>query len=136
MRRSVLADAKADILLYGNAERAVVEIAHRIANGETPSQIDDVRGVAVMKSSVPEGWIELPADDIANDDEGARIIPGVQAVVRLPSFEQVQEDSESYARASRVLHRESNPGNARSLCQRHGNRELWITPPPIPLTSA
>jgi hypothetical protein len=56
-------------------------------------------------------------------------------VVRLPSFEQVEKDSEAYARASRVLHRESNPGNARPLVQRHGDRELWLTPPPIPLTT-
>ena len=135
VRRSVLADAKADILLYGNAERAVVDVAHRIANGDSASKIDDVRGVAVMKSTVPEGWTELLADDIENADEGARIVRGAQAVVRLPSFEQVQEDSELYARASRVLHRESNPGNARSLVQRHGNRELWLTPPPVPLTT-
>jgi uncharacterized radical SAM protein YgiQ len=136
VRRSILADAKADILLFGNAERAVVEVAHRIANGEVASQIDDVRGVAVMKTGAPEGWIELPADDVANDDEGARIVRDAQAVVRLPSLEQVQDDSETYARASRVLHRESNPGNARTLVQRHGNRELWLTPPPIPLTTA
>ena len=136
VRRSVLADAKADILLYGNAERAVVEIAHRIANGEVASQIDDVRGVAVMKSRVPDGYTELAADDIANDDEGARILREAQSVVRLPSFEQVQDDTETYARASRVLHRESNPGNARGLVQRHGNRELWVTPPPIPLATA
>jgi len=136
VRRSVLADAKADILLFGNAERAAVDVAHRIANGDSASKIDDIRGVAVMKSAVPEGWIELLADDIESADEGARIVRGAQAVVRLPSFEQVQEDPELYARASRVLHRESNPGNARALVQRHGNRELWLTPPPIPLTTA
>jgi uncharacterized radical SAM protein YgiQ len=135
VRRSVLVDAKADILLYGNAERAVVEIAHRIANGDTASKIDDVRGVATMKSAVPSGWTELPADDIESADEGARMMRDTQVVVRLPSFEQVQDDPESYARASRVLHRESNPGNARGLVQRHGNRELWLTPPPIPLTT-
>ncbi len=59
-----------------------------------------------------------------------------QTVVRLPSFEQVECDPEAYARASRTLHRESNPGNARALVQRHGTRELWLTPPPIPLTTA
>jgi uncharacterized radical SAM protein YgiQ len=135
VRRSVLVDAKADILLYGNAERAVVDVAHRIANGDAASKIDDVRGVAVMKSTVPEGWTELPADDIESADEGARMVRDAQVVVRLPSFEQVQDDPESYARASRVLHRESNPGNARALVQRHANRELWLTPPPIPLTT-
>jgi uncharacterized radical SAM protein YgiQ len=137
VRRSVLVDAKADILLYGNAERAVVELAHRAAKGEALSAMDDIRGVAVMKPAVPEGWTELRADDVDAADEGAARLAGdARAVVRLPAFEQVAADPEAYARASRVLHRESNPGNARALVQRHGDRELWVTPPPIPLTTA
>jgi uncharacterized radical SAM protein YgiQ len=136
VRRSIIVDAKADILLFGNAERAVVEVAHRIAKGEAPSEIDDFRGAAVIKKEVPGGWTELPANDVEDADEGAKMLRNTQAVVRLPSFEQVQADPESYARASRVLHRESNPGNARPLVQRHGDRELWVTPPPIPLTTA
>ncbi|MFN9543899.1 MAG: YgiQ family radical SAM protein, partial [Alphaproteobacteria bacterium] len=68
VRRSILADAKADILLYGNAERAVVEVAHRAAAGDRLSEIDDIRGVAVMKPSVPEGYLELHADDVDNAD--------------------------------------------------------------------
>ena len=134
VRRSVLVDAKGDVLLYGNAERAVVEVTHRIAKGEKPSSLDDIRGVAVMKDRVPDGWLEAPANDVDAADEGARQLKG-DTVIRLPSFEQVEKDSEAYARASRVLHRESNPGNARALVQRHGNRELWVTPPPIPLTT-
>jgi uncharacterized radical SAM protein YgiQ len=134
VRRSILVDSKADILLYGNAERAIVEVAHRIAKGGNPSTFDDVRGVALMKSAVPEGWTEAHADDIDSADEGARQL-GAGTVLRLPAFEQVEADSETYARASRVLHRESNPGNARPLVQRHGDRELWVTPPPIPLTT-
>src|SRR5262245_52743234 len=134
VRRSILADAKADILLYGNAERAIVAVAHRMAAGERPQDIDDVRGVAVMKSRVPEDWVEAPATDLDAADEGARI-GEAKTVVRLPSLDQVLGDSEAYARASRVLHRESNPGNARHLVQQHGDRELWLTPPPIPLTT-
>ncbi len=134
VRRSVLVDAKADILLYGNAERAVVEVAHRMARGAKAHEIDDVRGVAVMKTAAPEGWTEARADDIEAADEGARQT-NEKTVVRLPSYEQVSADPETYARASRVLHRESNPGNARPLVQRHGDRELWVTPPPIPLTT-
>ena len=134
VRRSILVDAKADILLYGNAERAVVEVAHRAAAGVKLSEIDDVRGIAVMKPTVPEGFVELHADDIDSADEGARLVKE-KAVVRLPSCEQVMADKEAYARASRVLHRESNPGNARGLVQRHADRELWLTPPPIPLTT-
>jgi uncharacterized radical SAM protein YgiQ len=120
--------------LYGNAERALVEVTHRIARGQPFAEMDDVRGVALMKSATPEGWTELAADDIEAADEGARQI-GDKTVIRMPAYEQVIEDSELYARASRVLHRESNPGNARPLVQRHGDRELWVTPPPIPLTT-
>jgi uncharacterized radical SAM protein YgiQ len=134
VRRSILVDAKADILLYGNAERAVVEVTHRLARGAHPSELDDVRGVALMKSAVPEGWTEAHADDIDVADEGARHI-GDKTVIRMPSYDQVLADAEVYARASRVLHRESNPGNARPLVQRHGDRELWVTAPPIPLTT-
>ena len=135
VRRSILVDAKADVLLYGNAERAIVEITHRFARNEDVATFDDVRGLALMKARVPEGFVELKADDVENAEEGARQIKGMQAVVRLPSCETVMADSEAYARASRVLHRESNPGNARPLVQRHGDRELWVTPPPIPLTT-
>lgn len=134
VRRSILVDSKADILLYGNAERAIVEVAHRIAKGRDPQTFDDVRGVALMKHAVPDGWTEAHADDIDSADEGARQL-GPGTVLRLPAFEQVEADAEVYARASRVLHRESNPGNARPLVQRHGDRELWVTPPPIPLTT-
>jgi uncharacterized radical SAM protein YgiQ len=97
--------------------------------------MDDVRGVALMKRAVPEGWTEFHADDIADADEGGRMTRDSRTVVRLPSYEQVAADAETYARASRVLHRESNPGNARPLVQRHGDRELWVSPPPIPLST-
>jgi uncharacterized radical SAM protein YgiQ len=134
VRRSILADAKADILLFGNAERAVVEVAKRMDAGAKPSELDDVRGVALFKSRVPDDWVEAHADDVDSADEGARL-GAAKTVVRLPSCETVIEDKEAYARASRVLHRESNPGNARALVQRHADRELWLTPPPIPLTT-
>jgi len=135
VRRSVLVDSKADLLIYGNAERALVEVAHRIAKGRSFADMDDIRGVALTRRAVPEGWTELHADDIASSDEGARMTGDGRTVIRLPSYDQVSADAETYARASRVLHRESNPGNARPLVQRHGDREVWVTPPPIPLTT-
>jgi uncharacterized radical SAM protein YgiQ len=133
VRRSILADAKADLLLYGNAERAVVEVASRLAAGEKPRDLDSIRGVALFRR-VPDGYTELHADDLDSADEGAARHAG-DTVIRLPAYEQVEQDREAYARASRVLHRESNPGNARALVQRHGDRDLWLNPPPIPLTS-
>ena len=133
VRRSILADAKADLLLYGNAERAVVEVAERMAAGAAPRELDDIRGVALFRP-VPEGYTELPADNLDSADEAAGRHPG-NTVIRLPSYETVEADKDAYARASRVLHREANPGNARPLVQRHGDRDLWLNPPPIPLSS-
>ncbi len=133
VRRSVLADAKADLLIYGNAERAVVEVARRLAAGEAPRELTSIRGTALFRR-VPDDYTELHADDLDSADEGAARRPG-EVVIRLPSCEQVEQDREAYARASRVLHRESNPGNARPLVQRHGDRDLWLNPPPIPLST-
>ncbi len=173
VRRSILPDSKADLLVFGNGERQVVEIAHRLAAGEAISALTDIRGTAFMRN-------ELPADRLVMDsshiDEPGRIepqpdpyamTPGEQSgqsacdstatkgetviafpttrarkgvargrtVVRLPSFEQVNSDPVLYAHASRVLHLETNPGNARALVQQHGERYVWLNPPPIPLST-
>ena len=137
IRRSVLVDAKADILCYGNAERAIVDVAHRIAAGDKAREIDDIRGTAIIRSAVPEGWTVIDSSSIDELTPAAPRAAGAdRTVVRLPAFEQVSADKVLYAHASRVLHQESNPGNARALVQRHGDREVWLTPPPIPLTTA
>ncbi len=174
VRRSVLVDSKADILLYGNAERALIELSHRIARGEKVSEITDIRGTAFLRKKIPEGWQEVASTNLdrpgkveehtdpyemkmgagtsceteAKKDEA--VLPeGTQAiqivrkpkadrslqVVRLPSYEEVANDPVLYAHASRVLHLEANPGNARALIQKHGDREVWLNPPPIPLTT-
>lgn len=140
VRRSILVDSKADLLVYGNAERAIVEIAHRIAAGEHPREMEDIRGTAFMCDSVPDGWT---VGDLGSIDEDApenplRLycdIPRERTAIRLPGYDQVKDDPALYAHTSRQLHLESNPGNARALIQRHGDRELWLTPPPIPLTT-
>ncbi|MEW5726730.1 MAG: YgiQ family radical SAM protein [Pseudomonadota bacterium] len=132
VRRSVLMDAKADILVFGNAERAIVEIARRAAAGELPRAMADIRGTAVVRDAVPEGWTVEDASDV---EHPAHRVKGERVAVRLPAYEQVKEDAVLYAQASRVLHLESNPGNARPLVQRHGDKELWLNPPPVPLST-
>lgn len=182
VRRSVLPDSKADILIFGNAERALVELTHRLAKGEPIKEIRDLRGTAFM---VPIGWlpsdewevmdsseVDTPgplvkhADPYAMDAAVARIedsgsSKGAQplvfstkssildpqslraarraqrarTVVRLPAYERVKDDPVLYAHASRTFHLESNPGNARALVQAHGERDVWLNPPPIPLTT-
>ena len=66
VRRSLLLDAKADLLVFGNAERAIVDIAHRLAKGDKFCSITDIRGTAFMRRDTPEGWFEL---DSTNVDE-------------------------------------------------------------------
>ena len=136
VRRSILVDSKADLLLYGNAERAIVETAHRVAKGEAPCDFDDLRGVAVLRDAVPAGWAVLDLSEI--EPEIPAVLEGTAdhgIVARLPAFEAVRDDPALYAHASRLLHLESNPGNARALVQRHGDKEVWLTQPPLPLTT-
>ena len=217
VRRSIVVDAKCDLLLYGNAERAIVEIAHRLAAKEPVQHITDVRGTAFVRRSDDEtghGWFEIDSTHVdepghveahinpymttaeqatakgvscKKEDsphpnplpEGAgakqsllpplaegrdggsgggsqpltfhpnpalygkgsfKVPPRDRSVIRLPNYEQVKSDPVLYAHANRVLHLETNPGNARALVQAHGEgptaRDVWITPPPIPLTTA
>ena len=173
VRRSVLIDAKADMLVYGNAERAIVDIAHRLAAGRKPAEITDIRGTSFVRA-VPAGWIEIdstridlpgalnpPVDPYAmeparaqgteaatregdtSNTGGAQVVRFIRevknvdrgrSVIRMPAFDAVAGDPVLYAHASRILHVEANPGNARALVQRHGDRDVWINPPPIPLT--
>jgi uncharacterized radical SAM protein YgiQ len=184
VRRSVLVDSAADILLYGNAERAMAEIAHQVSLGRVISELTDIPGTAVIRDEIPQGWTEVdstridwPSDktlmqdigksnpyeytdpyedkDPASDDCKSKqqaapadsvpikIVPmplmgkagldNQTTVIRLPSFEKIKGDSALYAHASRILHLESNPHNARVLVQKHGNKEVWVNTPPIPL---
>jgi len=221
VRRSIVVDAKCDLLLYGNAERALVEVAHRLAAREPIEAITDVRGTAFVRRPDDDsrlGWFEInstsvdepgrieshinpyqttseqaagqgsscakeeaaadqaTADSVAISPEDIRagsqfslknsdkpdvaastqpltfyanpalpsgklkLPPRDRSVIRLPSYEQVKADPVLYAHANRVLHLETNPGNARALVQAHGEgsiaRDVWINPPPIPLTTA
>jgi len=222
VRRSVLLDSKADLLVYGNGERQICEIAHRLAAGESVSDLTDIRGTAFVRKATPEGWIEIdsthldapgplnpPVDPYAMEPTGSGAGAGAgsgsgaaaadagaaaetserlsgshgatsaaaaplavgtpvappaappcataaasapvekvvrfvrrvknvdreRSVIRMPSHDQVANDPVLYAHASRILHLEANPGNARALVQRHGDLDVWLNPPPIPLTT-
>ena len=208
VRSSIVVDSKCDLLLYGNAERALVEVAHRIAAREPVEKITDVRGTAFVRRPDDEsgkGWFEIDSTTVdepgpveahinpymttseqaaaqgascSKEEDGAtnsgaasacgtgasgqndpnpaiqpiqfianpalksklKVPPREKTVIRLPSYEQVKSDPVLYAHANRVLHLETNPGNARALVQAHGEgvtaRDVWINPPPIPLTTA
>lgn len=210
VKRSILMDSRADILLYGNAERAVVEVVHGLAKGYTFEQLAKVRGTAYLSTKTKKSWqsdmIEVASNDVdtvgridpiinpyvmmedvgdcaieqeknfeqqyqgfkaekvaqpilnaeqVNDDvqpvkflEGSLkkhspqtalkhkrpLPPKEKTVIRLPDFEQVKNDPVLYAHANRILHLETNPGNARALVQKHGDIDVWLNPPPIPLS--
>ncbi|MBL4615542.1 MAG: YgiQ family radical SAM protein, partial [Magnetovibrio sp.] len=134
VRRSVLPDSKADILVYGNAERAIVDIAHRTAAGENPKDMHDIRGTAHMCDGAPDDFTVLDMSEL-DLEHGPGKTDMDKTVVCMPSFEDISTDPVLYAQASRILHQESNAGNARALIQRHGNRDVWLTPPPIPLST-
>jgi uncharacterized radical SAM protein YgiQ len=172
VRRSILLDSKADLLVYGNGERAIIEIARRLASGERMADIRNLRGTALVGNRHAENWIEIdsthldapgplapPLDPYAMSPtqnepalsagaasaDGAQVVRFVRrvrnadrerSVIRMPAYEQVAADPVLYAHASRILHMESNPGNARALVQRHGHQEVWLNPPPVPLTTA
>jgi len=171
VRRSILADARADILLYGNAERALVELAFRLANGTAIEDITNIRGTAFFIKDLPPDWTVIdstnvekpgrvenppnpyaivdatvcadndptPGGEIRLQGKLARVqqklAQRLKTVVRLPSFNDVKRDPVLYAHASRVLHLETNPGNARALVQNQGGQKIWFNPPPIPLTT-
>ena len=142
VRRSILLDAKADLLVFGNAERQVMEIAHRLDAGEPLSALTDIRGTVLRTRATPPGWTEIDAthiEEAAGTPRAALPAPNAargRCVIRLPSYEQVAADPLLYAHASRILHQEANPGNARALVQRHGDADVWLNPPPVPLTTA
>jgi uncharacterized radical SAM protein YgiQ len=138
VRRSILLDAKADILLYGNAERAIVELTHRLGNGEQVDSIRDIRGTAFALSELPPDYHEIDSSELVDStpEQPVRLMQAkTKAYIRMPAYEAVREDQALYAHASRILHRETNPGNARPLVQPHGDRYVWLNEPPIPLTT-
>ncbi|WP_350561415.1 YgiQ family radical SAM protein [Psychrobacter sp. CAL346-MNA-CIBAN-0220] len=228
VRRSVLLDARADVLLYGNAERAIVDVVHGLSKGYSFEQMSKLRGAAYLltpsrrhwqadmtevasndvdtvgrvdpiinpyvmtedidsckveqnkpsdspvgqsMSAQYQGFVSEPvtnkvinADQVDEDTQVVQLrgfdkpqtdkpktalkyklkMPAREkTVIRLPDYEHVKSDPVLYAHASRILHLETNPGNARALVQRHssgaGNSftsiDVWLNPPPIPLST-
>jgi len=176
VRRSVLFDSKADMLMFGNAERPLLEMAHRFAAGESIEQMQDIRGTAVIRKEPLPGWqgvdsthldtigkidpvispYEIIEDKCAVSSEAdkqaaieeqkaqpivvqpftsktKRRKPWDKTYVMLPAYDVVRAEKTHYAHTSRILHKETNPGCARALAQRHGDRIIWINPPAYPL---
>lgn len=124
VRRSVLLDAKADLLIFGMGERPVWEVADRLRRGERIGAIRDVRGTAhVLRKGE---WEHIEASRYVGDGK----------TVILPSYEAVASDKEAFAEMSRAFQMETNPGNARPLLQPHGVEAVRFNPPAFPLETS
>jgi uncharacterized radical SAM protein YgiQ len=115
VRKSILLDAKADLVVFGMGENAIVEIAQRLQAGEAVKSLRDMRGVAYVL-----GASETPPEDS----------------LLLPSYEQVVADKFQFAEATRIIHQETNPYNARRLIQWHQNQAVVVNPPQFPISEA
>jgi uncharacterized radical SAM protein YgiQ len=127
LRRSILLDAKADLLVFGMGERPAWEIARRLDAGETLEQLTDIRGTAYPLKN-RKAWEPIAADP-------SRFVPDGKVVV-LPSMQEVQEDRHAFAVMSGAFQRETNPGNARPLLQVFGDEAVFFNPPALPLEEA
>ena len=116
VRRSILLDCKADLLVFGMGERAIVEIARSLQAGKSIRDLREMRGVAYRL--------------------GAKEQPPTEATLELPSYESVSQDKRAFAEMTKVAHNETNPHNARRLIQRHGRECVVVNPPALPLSQA
>lgn len=115
VRKSILLDSKADLVVFGMGENAIVEVAQRLEAGQSVKDLRDMRGVAYVT-----GASETPPDD----------------AITLPSYEQVGESFEQFAEATRIIHNETNPYNAKRLIQWHRNQAVVVNPPQFPISEA
>jgi uncharacterized radical SAM protein YgiQ len=113
VRRSILMDSKADLVAFGMGENSIVEIARRLAAGESVKDLRNMRGAAYL----------LGASEAVPED-----------VIELPSYEQVSTDKLAFSEATRMIHNETNPLNARRLIQRHGTQVVVCNVPQLPIS--
>jgi uncharacterized radical SAM protein YgiQ len=113
VKRSILLDSKADLLVFGMGEQPILEIARRLEAGEPLKALRDMRGVAYAL-----GASETPPED----------------ALRLPSYEEVKSDKRKFALATKIIHNETNPLNARRLVQYHDRQAIICNPPALPIS--
>ncbi len=113
VRKSILLDSKADLVVFGMGEQPIVDIARRLASGETVKDLRDMRGVAYCL-----GARETPPED----------------ALKLPSYEEVKTDKYAFVTATRIIHQETNPLNAKRLVQYHDRQAVVVNPPGLPIS--
>ncbi|HWY86138.1 MAG TPA: YgiQ family radical SAM protein [Gemmataceae bacterium] len=122
VRRSILLDAKADVVVYGMGEKSIVDIARRLAAGQSVRDLRDLRGIAYVL-----GASETPHPPT---DKG----PWGPDSILLPSYEEVKADKLAFVEATRIIHINTNPYNARRLVQYHERQAVVVNPPSLPIS--
>jgi uncharacterized radical SAM protein YgiQ len=141
VRRSILLDAKADLLVYGMGEQPLVEIVKRLATGQQVRELRDMRGVAYrLGASEAKGRGERGEGRVVSGQWAVGDEPGCALAANsrlndlvLPSYEEVSTDKAAFAEMTRMIHLETNPYNARRLVQFHGREAVVVNPPAWPL---
>lgn len=143
VRRSILLDCKADLLVFGMGEEAILEIAQRLQKGETVKDLRNMRGMAyALGASEPipdwpprgaglQAALETPATE-----SRAGETPTPQQTITLPSYEEICRDKPTFAEATRIIHNETNPYNAKRLVQWHDRQAVVANPPAFPISQA
>jgi uncharacterized radical SAM protein YgiQ len=162
VRRSILLDAKADLLVYGMGERPLVEIVQGLADGQTVEQFRNLRGVAYRLGAVEAASCRFPGSETGDSEreesresrvEGRNEKPTLDSRLStlpvlpssfilhpssllLPSYEQVSTDKSAFAEMTRMIFEQTDPESARALVQFHGREAVVVNPPAWPLAEA
>ena len=141
VKRSIVRDSKADLVVYGMGEANITEIAKRLAAGQTVRDLRDLRGVAYAMGAKESEELRSAECGVRNEDQSVSSAHSAlrtphSALVVLPSFEEVRDDKRKFAEATRVIHTNTNPFNAATLVQFHDRQAVVQTPPALPLSQA
>ncbi len=119
VRRSIILDSKADLVVFGMGERTILDVARGLAAGKTVKELRDLRGIAYR----------LGASEPPPTGPGG----GAADTIELPTYEAVSTDTLAFCEMTRISHLETNPHNARRLVQRYGRESIVVNPPALPL---
>ncbi len=138
VKRSILLDSKADLVVYGMGEQNIVEVATRLRDGKTIKDCRDLRSVAYALGAKESDQLRSAECGVRKESpvgDSAFPIPH-SAFEVIPSYEAVKSDKLKFAEATRVIHTHTNPFNAVTLVQFHDRQAVVQTPPAIPLSQA
>jgi uncharacterized radical SAM protein YgiQ len=119
VRRSIILDSKADLVVFGMGERTILDVARGLAAGKTVKELRDLRGIAYR----------LGASEPPPTGPGG----GAADTIELPDYDAVAKDKLAFCEMTRISHLETNPHNARRLVQRYGRESIVVNPPALPL---